>query len=193
MRDDVVMSIVTILATTKYISAMSDGRITRDDGTVYTENYPKVLGLNKNTFIAFTGRVEYFEALLSVCNFDSYNNYEDISAHIYEKFLGIPSVRNHKLIIVVGGKGKNSEIGFYYFSSRGNKPTHVKPEKDNGVNHLLLVNPEFGARELLGTLLKTIGFDTVTKAIDIQKQIHDYEAVHDITVNAEKYSITIEK
>lgn len=186
------MSIVTVLATTKYISVMSDGRITGDDGNVNCEDYSKVLLLNKNTLIAFVGRVECFELLLAECNFNNYDNYEDIALHTYEKF-SKSQAYNRDLIIVIGGKDSNGDIGFYYFSNMGHEITHVKPKEDNAVNHVLLARKEFEIEIILNALLRTIGFDTADKATFIQKQIHDYQALHDITVNANKYHVIIKR
>jgi len=184
------MSIITVLATKKYVSIMADGRVTGDDGSINTEDYPKLLSLSANTFIAFTGRVEYFEALLSACNFDASRDYHDIASHAYNKFLEM-QFDTKNLIIVIGGKCLNNEIGYIYFSNIGHQFTHVKPEKDDEINHLLLLKSEYGAKALLDGLLNSIGFDTIDKAFFIQHNIHDFQASLDNTINSRKYSMRI--
>lgn len=185
------MSIVSVLATTKYISVMTDGRITGDDGNVSNELYRKVEKLNENTFIAFTGRCELFEELLWSCNTSDFNNYEDVTKCIYEKFMEIDTTK--KLSIVIGGKDENNEIGYYFFSNFGHELTQVKPSKDNELDRVLLVNASFGIEKLLDILLNNIGFNTDDKAIAIQKIIHDYQAEYDISVNSNKYHVIIKK
>ncbi len=186
------MSIVTVLATTKFISVMTDGRITGDDGIINCEEYQKVLILKENTFIAFTGRVESFELLLSQINLDEYNNYKDFSLHIYEIFLRMIT-NNQKLVIVIGGINSKNEIGYCYFSNIGHALTEVKPSKDNEIDRLLLVNSGFGIEALLDNCLMKTGFDTLEKVIEIQGCIHDYQAKHDVAVNYKKYHVVIKR
>ncbi|WP_315069276.1 hypothetical protein [uncultured Clostridium sp.] len=186
------MSIVSILATTKYISVMTDGRVTGDDGEIVNECYIKVIRPSENTFIAFTGRTGLFEQLIEGCDFGNSDNYEDITKCVYERFSKI-IIKDINLAIVVGGKDKNNELGYNFFSNFGHELTHIKPNEDNELERVLLAKVEYGIDNLLEILIKYIGFDTANKAIAIQSIIHDFEAIYDITVNANKYNVLIEK
>lgn len=143
------MSLVLVTAMENYIIFMSDGRVTRNRGTLYPEilqeTYKKLCRINDSICVGFAGSKEPCEEILEgldkydpnqIINLENvFNRIYDKAKSVYNKYTesGIPI----KILMVVGGKQDN-EIKFKYFSSVENFCIQQLCPKGDDLSYIML-------------------------------------------------------
>jgi len=184
------LSFVSIIATVNYVSVMSDGRITGDDNGILDEKHQKVLRLNENLIIAYTGRIEGINIFLhGLGEIKKDDDWTQIASDSYEKLINSP-LKRHKMAFVFAGKNQHGEIEFCTFSTFGHPFSTMKSVENNEFCHAILVGPYTRGLDTEDIIRKAITegkCSRLEQVIELQKQLNDYVATLDSTVNTVKF------
>lgn len=192
------MSFVSIVATTGFVTVMSDGRV-KDivSGEIIQEDFQKFIKANDSkAFIAYAGNRESCEPIaLNLKNAIE----EGISFDIVQTIL-ISAVRklipeHLTVMFALGGLNSDNEIEFYSFNSRENTNSHFKPANDV-ISYTFLNNTGIARKDFEGEFVKNLretGFQSPTSTIQAQKLLNRYIASRDETVNNTTFRLSIKK
>lgn len=110
------MSFVSIVGTTKFISVMSDGRVS-NNGVPVDENFRKVERYN-DSFVAFTGTLGNCLKLKKFIleNLKNGMDYSSLAELVNKEILKIKE-EGGQMNISFGGKKSSGDIEFYVFST----------------------------------------------------------------------------
>ncbi len=177
---------------------MSDGRVSNKIfGTtiVIKENCKKLLRINDNVCVGFTGGVDACLCTLKALepyNMASLGLHKTVSI-LYEKAKTVHDENhflNNAISMVVGGK-TNKSMEFHVFGSKyGFKKTIHQPKGDN-LEYLMLYSDRVESDTFLKHLQANIPLNSIEKHEKAMKDCIDEVAKSDDTVNAVKFKEVI--
>jgi len=188
------MSFVSVIATEKFITVMSDGlvynMITDEE---IEQRYQKFRKISENQFIAFGGDRGLAEKVVEDIG---YQNEErellPIAASIRETLIKEVSPQVASCQVILGGIEKN-EIVFYSFNNDEKQELLMKKPKGIDGEYSFLGSRENGLDldKEMGKIYSKYGFKTPTKALKVQKELNDVVSKVDPSVNRITFNLTI--
>lgn len=198
------MSFVSIIATEKVLSVMSDGRV-NNEGIVLQEDYQKftVLGDNEG-FVAITGAKEAGEKAIEFVKHFHQEGYSYlVAAQEVQKVLirDIPhSVYPHLTLNMAIGGLVNGQIEFHTLSNKNESVQDILSfvPKGDDISYAKLESTEItrlgiDLTPVLIELLRQKGFATIKQLKEVQSLLNDYVAKVDKTVNTTTFHFSVEK
>lgn len=120
------MSFVSIIANTKFLTVMTDGRATEEDDTISNENINKSILVNDNFFIAFTGDEDGIYPFIEESGMQKpYSDYKKFAQDTKFKLMS-SSLRKYKMNFAMGGKNCRNEFEFFSFGTYKHNFDHYK-------------------------------------------------------------------
>jgi hypothetical protein len=197
------MSFVSIIATEKVLSVMSDGRV-NIEGAVIQEDYQKftVLGDNQG-FVAITGAKEAGEQAIEIVKQFHQGSYSYFAAaQEVQKLLirDIPhSVYPHLTLNMAVGGLAEGQIEFYTLSNKNQSVQDILSfaPKGDDISYAKLESNEIirlgiDLTPVLIEFLRQKGYATVEQLKEAQSFLNDYVAKVDKTVNTTTFHFYVE-
>lgn len=193
------MSFVSILATQRFITVVSDGRVINiAQNKPIREDYQKFQALTNNSFICFAGDLEPCERFVRQLKDENQrlDDFQQLGKYTTSK-LACYKDTGTRILIAVGGKNPQGEIEFFKFSTLDPCLKYFRP-KAKDIAYAFLHNSSGQAEsldldELLITYLKEYGVDTHEKVTLAQKALTRDVASRDVSVNTNCFSHYINK
>lgn len=191
------MSFVSVVAREKFITIMSDGRVSNKmTKEILDENKVKFVKIGDNGFVAFAGISEICDLIVPIIGqlLESGHEFNDILTTM-SKVLRENSRPGLFVTIAFGGINKNGNIEICSVENSSHSTTNFKP-KGKEINYLFLRNPTIPHQELnqkFLDLIETNGKNTPTEFIKSQTILNSWVADRDSSVNKNITSLIIEK
>jgi hypothetical protein len=198
------MSLVSIIATEKALSVLSDGRAIRD-GVIVQENFQKfeVLG-NGTGFVAITGWKEAGEALIQLAKhwLSQGDSYQVVAQKLQEEILQrVPytTIASNIVNMSIGGLSEE-QIGYFNVSNKYRSVEDVishTPTGEQGTYSLLsstvIEQKGIDLSPVFAQCLQLKGFRTAEEMKEAQILLNNYVADIDYTVNKTTFHFSVEK
>ncbi|WP_274307509.1 hypothetical protein [Solibacillus daqui] len=187
------MTLISFIATDKFISFMSDGRVSEvETNNSVRENYRKVIKVN-NAILAVGGNYNVSQILLvSINKFDTRN--ARALAHSMFKELGNGKVKN-EMNILIGGLDEDGNIYYSGFSQDSTELTDYYPM--NGLVTRLATESgesvEITNFDRLDQLIGDLQEVTLIQAKTIQEELNALVSIVDKTVGEKTFHEYIQK
>lgn len=190
------MSLVTIMATDKFITLMSDGRVISDSNEITDENYQKFLSLsNGKKFIAYAGTKDICEIFVSTIRtmVEEGHSFTDINFVLSESMKTIAIPEGRIALISYGGLNDDNELVFYTVDSLNPDDISLFKPTEKKYSYAILSNSEQkdDYSKKFVEYMKEIGINSPSDAIQAQKLLNSYVAENDISVNNVTYRMVI--
>lgn len=187
------MTLISFIATDKFISFMSDGRVNKvNTKESVCENYKKIIKVN-NAILAVGGNHKVSEFLLDNVNKFNTRNARAL-AHSMFKELGNGKVKK-EMNILIGGLDENRNIYYSGFSHNSTKLTDYYP-MSGLVTRLATESGEVVELSNSGRLDQLIGNlqeVSLTQAKTIQEELNALVSVVDNTVGKKTFHEYVQK
>ncbi|PHA10355.1 hypothetical protein COE65_14275 [Bacillus sp. AFS051223] len=187
------MSLISIVATKKFVSFVSDGRGTKEGEIIY-EDYRKVFKINDKVIIGIAGDSSVIEILIP-----QIHNIEDLDlsnakscAHSLFNMLGNNKIKNKDMTIMVGGLDDLDNIYYAGFIHSSTKLDEVIPEGENVrcgstiTEKTNALNPNAILQKLIKNSIQSyeelLGF-TSNDSFNVQKEFNHFISEKDDSVN----------
>ena len=192
------MSFVSICAKESFISVVSDGLIKNmETGEEVGQRYQKFAKISDNQFVAFTGNHGLAEAIKVTLPFDTRGyDLEGVSKLIHKRLLDDIPIEKAKMAVAIGGVNQDNNIEFHSFINDPTKKFNSFQPKDDKLSYSFLESPEmegFDLEILFKEYISTIGHNTPSKILRVQKRLNDFVAANDSSVNRITFNLMIRK
>ena len=201
------MSLVQLVITDDFILMGGEKRVIDKDNNILAENVNKVVKLNNDIIIGFTGKLrDCYDFIKDYCDFSLENgfykksfslNYNELIANLCKKYQQMCKIHNDKniekefeiSIIVAGYDGENlvnHSFNLHPFYMHFEKDGVFREYKSNTQPCLQIVNGGNGTNvhfSNLNTQIKQLNPKTILQYKNIMKTVFDYGAKVDITIN----------
>ncbi|OAK72694.1 hypothetical protein [Lederbergia galactosidilytica] len=190
------MSFVSVIATKKFITVMSDGlAINTETGEEIDQRYKKFHRISKKQFIAFAGNSGLAEEAVRIVG---YNNEErdlaSIAVSIREQLIKKvpPNIASCQLIL--GGLEKRKFVIYSFNNDPNRELLFQEPIGDDPVYSFLSDSSNgLNLDKEINKIYPKYGFNTPTKTLKIQKELNNVVADVDPSVNKITFNLTIRK
>lgn len=187
------MSLASIIATDKFISFLSDGRVVNiDDNSIVKEDYSKVHRINDKIVIAITGSKDVSDTILG--NLDKFDltDFGPFGISILEGLKTIPTFpKSH---IIIGGINAKGNIAYTRFDTYSDG-IRVIDIPIGGIDGQVLFNGtniDFNIKDRFESKVQNVVNAGVTinptTSIKIQTELNNEVALQDYTVNTTVFS-----
>jgi hypothetical protein len=195
----VIMSFVSVVATGKLLSVMSDGRMTGENNKVLREGVKKFYKVGDRKFVAFSGSADQSREIADQIKnkLEIGIDFSVINALLSDLFNSNDFKKiGCKVFLYYGGINPQGDIEVFESVSTANGstsqkylPTGNKPIVRFSIGHI--VDPEFNIK---GKCLELFNSDmTVDDSFHKQEALNSYVAQFDDCVNTNVYHMVIEK
>jgi hypothetical protein len=192
------MSLLSVLTTKDFISFMTDGRTMKGE-EIFQEDYQKFRVIGNSICIGTTGSFGHGREIMDIteelqADGESLESIVDILFKVIRTSIPHQEHPQINLQVGVGGINSQGDICVYVFSNKDTvKPVAVIPNNDETIKVISgNLNPEEAYRELDEIIRKYGGLSAVNSKL-IQKELNDYVALKDRTVNTTTFHHLIQK
>ncbi|KGE16642.1 hypothetical protein [Paenibacillus wynnii] len=185
------MSLVTIIATEKFLSVVTDGREMRN-GEVVGESYPKCKQFS-NVLITYAGVKQPAEIIISLLEKEGIlerGNLAEIAGFVNVLF-HTPELSSFTLLFAVGGIDPQGKISFYTIDSKHKKFTKNMPV--NGKTSFAVLGNQEAANNLQKRLRINKGALSLAEAQRIQSELNGQISKRNIGVNNTLFKFSIKR
>jgi len=192
------MSFVSVLANTEVITLVSDGRVSDQLGNSTQENYKKFKKISDKQFIAFAGSKQPCEAIIEQIDFsDNMYDLSQVSKEIYRAIKENEELKKFNLLFIVGGINQYNEIEFYGINANDHQLEQYKPSYETEFKYAFLHNGDdnvdLDIESKIVELKQRHGTSSINKLLRIQKDLNNYVAEHDPSVNKITHELKLRK
>jgi hypothetical protein len=198
------MSFVSIVGRWNFICVMSDGQVTGENGEILQEDYQKFQLIGEKQFVAYAGNKDWCERAAEIAK----NYYRlgldlhSVAETIQEILIrDIPYAKYGQVVnMAIGGVSKRETIEFYALSNKNTSVDQIQPNKP-GVDDVALgyctstkLPEEWDWNALTNVMipfLRQNGIDTPEQIQKSQKQLNEFIANLDPTVNNHTFALAI--
>lgn len=189
LKEGTFMTLVSVVATSEYVSIMSDGRgVSLDDHSkIITEDYKKVFKVNSKIVMGFTGNTWAINFVTSNINNFDLTNAETFSSTLFSE-LGNNKARRI-FNIMVGGLDSKGDIFFTGFNTSDTELKFIKLQPNSircGVvpnEYTQDLQPRTMLENMIGNYCTKYQSFGLSDAIRVQKSFNEKISLIDPTVN----------
>lgn len=200
------MSFVSVVATEKFVTIMSDGRVVNmDTGDLVEENFQKYVKVNEKAFVAFSGTKDTGEIIARKIAESIHEGEEFVKIHQI-LVMTIEGMRelitdDRPVSIVFGGFNSKGEAEVLSYASKSKQSLHYKPKGDEFATIFLTGARSSLTQEEIYNVFEGFMKDTIqgdsnpspTLIIQSQKLMNNYIADRDDTVNKTTFRLVLKK
>lgn len=190
------MSFVSVFAKEDFITVVSDGLVVNlNTGEEVERNYKKFRKISENQFVAFGGNKGVAEMITEEIGFADHElNLLDISSNLRERLIRELAPEQANISLAIGGI-QNEKIIFYSFNNNPTQEMLTHVPKGDGIEYVFLhgEQAQLGLTRQAQLLAERYGHRSPTKTKKIQKELNDFVAKKDKTVNRVTFDLTIKK
>lgn len=193
------MSFVSVLANTELLTLVTDGRVSDQSGNSIQENYKKFKKISDKQFIAYAGSKQPCEAIVEQISFtDNIYDLSQVSNEIYKAITENEELKKFNLLFIVGGINQYNQIEFYCINANEDQLEHYKPSSETEFKYAFLYNNnddnvELDIENKIVELKQRHGTSSINKLLRIQKDLNNYVAEHDPSVNKITHELKLRK
>ncbi len=194
------MSFVSVVVSNQFITVMSDGRVSGDNGIIIDERYKKFKRISPKQFIAYAGRREVCESIVNQIEYTGDQRYDlyDVTLKI-KQVVTSDELRSTNALFAIGGLDIDGILRVYSISNAiDERIDPIQSKSEDGLSYKFLTSPHIVEsiekdkmeEQFIGFLQKT-GFNTPNKCLKSQKLLSNFISEIDKSVNKVTYSLQI--
>lgn len=196
------MSFVSIIQTEKFITVVTDGQVTGNNGRILQKDYKKYRKIAPKQYIAFAGRKDYCERLLEYVPFKEQGYCLEQAAQEILSIISHVPIEEGKILISIGGLNENSQLVMYKVSNQKEAAIEeLKVTGEGNLSYMFLCADADSLESSLGVdlenlikhLLNQTGFNTSNKTLRAQKALNNFVEKVDDSVNKITFDLTIKQ
>lgn len=193
------MSFVTMVISKKFITVMSDGRVSGKNHKVLEENYKKFKKISPTQFIAYVGSRAASEVIVNQIEYvdKQIYNMQDLTFKMKE---AVSAEQFHSINVhfAIGGIDLDGQLRIYSISNLNKGVDIIQNESDDVIKYKFLPSPHIfetmkkeEMEEHFIQYLRKTGFNTPNKCLRAQKLLSDFLSETDRSVNKSTHSLKI--
>lgn len=130
------MSLISLIATKKFISFVSDGRVTHVEKGILSEEYSKIHKINEKVIVGVAGNFEAAEILMKHIDYFDTENAEKLAHSLFAEMAD--GKVNKTMTVFIGGEDNENNIYYAGFTNESKELMEVRPRMMKFVADLLL-------------------------------------------------------
>jgi hypothetical protein len=190
------MSFISVFAKENFMTVVSDGLVVNiNTGEELERNYKKFRKISENQFVAFGGNKGIAEMVAEEIGYQNHElDLHEVALNLRERLIQEVKPEKANILLAVGGI-QGGEIICYSFSNDPNQELKTQVPKGDTIEYVFLSTDqaELGLIQQAQLLAQRYGHRSPTKTKKIQKELNDFVAQKDKTVNRVTFDLTIKK
>lgn len=185
------MSFVSIIARENFITVMSDGQVTGENGKTLQKDYKKFKKISRQQIIAFAGAKSICEQIVEQVPYTKgVYNLSDIAQQIWS-VIKEERFNAFNLFFGIAGVDVDDKVSLFLVNNKTGLSS-TRPNANSDVSYITLNPSEIvNVSERISIILSETGFNTPTKCLKAQKKLNDFIADNDPQVNKYTFDLTI--
>jgi hypothetical protein len=195
------MSFVSVISRETFLCVMSDGLVTGPDRkTIVQEDYQKFIPLlDSRAYVAYTGTKDLCERILGNLQFVNRNfkGWREVFHEIFVDWSLSEFLNESGFVFQLsfGGLNEENEIECFSINAKNNEELHYVPKGDDFAM-MFLTNTSFEDnfwQPKMSEFLVGMDINVPSNIVSAQKQLNNYIADRDATVNKKTFRMVIKK
>lgn len=189
------MSLISVIATDKFISFMSDGRVIEND-EIINESYKKIFKVNEKIIFGMAGSYNALQIILKHLDDFNQENAREFNKSLFKELAG--NKTHHSIQMVVGGLDENNKIYYGGFNQESHTLEEIWPHLTRSINFAsteINIDSDIGNQQRLKKLIEnnTHGELKLKGTVLIQEKLNAQVSMIDNSVNTRTFHEYIKK